>query len=73
MVVQIMQKIIAIGESVFDTVFDENNCPVSSFVGGRIANAAALLGGDGMPVSFETTPITAEIPMVPDPVTGEVH
>ena len=49
---QIMQKIIAIGESVFDTVFDENNCPVSSFVGGRIANAAALLGGDGMPVSM---------------------
>ena len=29
--------------------------------------------GDGMPVSFEPTPITAEIPMVPDPVTGEVH
>ena len=30
---QIMQKIIAIGESVFDTVFDENNCPVFPGVG----------------------------------------
>ncbi|MFR0589640.1 CrcB family protein [Bifidobacterium apri] len=26
-----------------------------------------------MPASFEPTPITAEIPLVPDPVTGEVH
>ncbi|MGN1245882.1 MAG: carbohydrate kinase family protein [Muribaculaceae bacterium] len=47
-----MQKIIAIGESVFDTVYDENNRPVSSFVGGRVANAAALLGSDGLQVTM---------------------
>lgn len=47
-----MQKIIAIGESVFDTVFDTDNRPVRSFVGGRIANAAALLADEGLPVSM---------------------
>ena len=47
-----MQKIITIGETVFDTVFDENNRPVSSFVGGRIANAAALLGSEGLQVAM---------------------
>ena len=47
-----MQKIIAIGESVFDTVFDDDNHPIRSFVGGRIANAAALLASAGLPVAM---------------------
>lgn len=38
-------------------------------VGADVADGTA----NGMPASFEPTPITAEIPMVPDPVTGEVH
>ena len=38
-----MRKIIAIGESVLDTVYSGNQ-PTRSFVGGRIANAAAILG-----------------------------
>jgi len=38
-----MRKIIAIGESVLDTVF-LNGKPVDAFVGGRIANAAAIAG-----------------------------
>lgn len=51
-----MRKIIAIGESVLDTLFI-NNQPVRSFVGGRIACAAASLGALGLPVRFvsETT------------------
>lgn len=40
---------------------------------GTGAGAGAVVAADGMPASFEPTPITAEIPMVPDPVTGEVH
>lgn len=43
-----MRKIIAIGESVLDTVF-EGGRPVKSFVGGRIACAAASLGSLGLP------------------------
>ena len=46
-----MRKIIAIGESVLDTVF-ENRQPVKAFVGGRIANAAASLGMLGINVSM---------------------
>lgn len=46
-----MRKIIAIGESVLDTVF-ENRQPVKAFVGGRIANAAASLGMLGIHVSM---------------------
>ena len=46
-----MRKIIAIGESVLDTVF-ENRQPVRAFVGGRIANAAASLGALGINVSM---------------------
>ena len=46
-----MRKIIAIGESVLDTVYS-NNQPVRSFVGGRIANAAAILGTLGRPVAM---------------------
>jgi len=38
-----MRKIIAIGESVLDTVF-HNGQPVKAMVGGRIANAVASLG-----------------------------
>lgn len=45
-----MRKIIAIGESVLDIQFDCNDKPVKSFVGGRVANAAALLGKEGLPV-----------------------
>ncbi len=43
-----MRKIIAIGESVLDTLF-EGGRPVKSFVGGRIACAAASLGSMGLP------------------------
>lgn len=46
-----MRKIIAIGESVLDTVFRDNH-PVSSFVGGRIVNAAASMASAGMPVEM---------------------
>lgn len=42
-----MRNIIAIGESVLDTVFREGQ-PVKSFVGGRIANALASLSMAGM-------------------------
>ena len=42
-----MRKVIAIGESVLDTLY--KNCqPVKSFVGGRISNAAASLGNLGV-------------------------
>lgn len=46
-----MRKIIAIGESVLDTLF-VNAAPTKAFVGGRIANAAASLGELGLPVSM---------------------
>ena len=46
-----MRKIIAIGESVLDTIFKDSQ-PVRSFVGGRIANAAAILGSMGLPVAM---------------------
>lgn len=51
-----MRKIIAIGESVLDTIFVDNK-PIRSFVGGRIACAAASLGQIGLPTQFvsETT------------------
>lgn len=42
-----MRKIIAIGESVLDTVFSGSR-PLRSFVGGRIANAVASLGAIGI-------------------------
>lgn len=42
--------------------------------GGPTAADGVTAGSDpNMPASFEPTPITAEIPLVPDPVTGEVH
>ena len=44
-----MRKIIAIGESVFHTVFRGSE-PVKSYVGGRIANAASSLALAGLPV-----------------------
>lgn len=43
-----MRKIIAIGESVLDTMFVDGH-PVKSFVGGRIACAAASLGSLRLP------------------------
>ena len=46
-----MRKIITIGESVLDTVFNGNQ-PVRSFMGGRIANAACILGSLGLPVAM---------------------
>lgn len=46
-----MRKVIAIGESVFDTVFNDDK-PVYSFVGGRIANAAASAAMAGLPVQM---------------------
>ena len=46
-----MRKIIAIGESILDTVY-QNQQPVQTFVGGRVSNAAASLGELGLPVSM---------------------
>lgn len=46
-----MRKVIAIGESVLDTVFN-GNVPVKAMVGGRIACAAATLGELGIPVTM---------------------
>ena len=46
-----MRKIIAIGESVLDTIF-RNNKPVKAFVGGRVANAAASLAVAGVPCTM---------------------
>ena len=46
-----MRKIIAIGESVLDTIYSGNQ-PVRAFMGGRIANAAAILGSMGIPVAM---------------------
>ena len=46
-----MRKVIAIGESVLDTVFS-GNVPVKAMVGGRIACAAATLGELGVPVTM---------------------
>ena len=46
-----MRKIIAIGESVVDTVFSGGK-PLAAFIGGRIANTAASLGAMGLPVSM---------------------
>ena len=46
-----MRKIIAIGESVLDTIFKDDQ-PVRSFMGGRIANTAAILGTMHLPVAM---------------------
>lgn len=46
-----MRKVIAIGESVLDTLFVDNQ-PAKSFVGGRIPCAAASLGAMGIPTRF---------------------
>ena len=46
-----MRKIIAIGESIIDTVYRDFK-PVRSFVGGRVSNAAASLGDMGLNVSM---------------------
>lgn len=46
-----MRKIITIGESILDTIY-QNHQPVCSFVGGRVSNAAAALGDLGLPVSM---------------------
>lgn len=46
-----MRKIIAIGESVLDTLYHGAQ-PVKAMVGGRIANATASLGLTGVPVTF---------------------
>lgn len=46
-----MRKIIAIGESMLDTLFS-NGAPVKSHVAGRIANASASLASARLPVSM---------------------
>ncbi len=46
-----MRKIITIGESLLDTIYHGNQ-PSRSFVGGRIANTAAILGTMGLPVAM---------------------
>lgn len=46
-----MRKIIAIGESVLDTLYRDGQ-PIKAMVGGRIANATASLGMTGIPATF---------------------
>ena len=46
-----MRKIITIGESILDTIYQDYK-PVRSFIGGRISNSAAALGDLGLPVSM---------------------
>ena len=46
-----MRKIIAIGESILDTVYGDGS-PLRAFVGGRVSNAAASLGELGLQVSM---------------------
>lgn len=46
-----MRKIIAIGESVLDTIF-RGGKPIEAFVGGRVANAAASLATMGVPCTM---------------------
>ena len=46
-----MRKIIAIGESILDTIYQDYK-PMRSFVGGRVSNAAAALGDLELPVSM---------------------
>jgi fructokinase len=55
-----MRKIIAIGESILDTVY-LNQQPVCSFVGGRVSNAAASLGELGLTVSMVSECCTDEV------------
>ncbi len=47
-----MRRVFAIGESVLDILFDGDDKPVKSFVGGRVVNAAAMLGKQNVPVSI---------------------
>lgn len=47
-----MRKVISIGESVLDTVFDVSGRPVKAMVGGRVSCASASLGELGFPVSM---------------------
>lgn len=55
-----MRKIIAIGESILDTIY-QNQQPVCSFVGGRVSNAAASLGELGLPVAMVSECCTDEV------------
>lgn len=55
-----MRKIIAIGESILDTIY-YNQQPVRSFVGGRVSNAAASLGELGLTVSMVSECCTDEV------------
>lgn len=45
-----MKKIICIGECSLNVVFGADGQPCGSMPGGRIGNAAAILGGEGLPV-----------------------
>lgn len=47
-----MRRVFAIGESVLDILFDGDDKPIKSFVGGRVVNAAAMLGKQNVPVSI---------------------
>lgn len=46
------KKIICIGECALDIVFGPDGTPLGSMPGGRLANAAALLARDGLPVTM---------------------
>lgn len=47
-----MAKVIGIGETVFDIIFDENNQPVSGKPGGSVYNALISLGRSGVEGCF---------------------
>lgn len=64
-----MRKAIAIGESILDTVFLDDR-PTDSFVGGRIANAAASVGESGIPVEMVSECCNDHIG---DIITGFLH
>ena len=65
-----MRKIIAIGELVLDTLFSGGQ-PVKSFVGGRVANAAASLASAGEPCTMVSECTTDRVgDLIIDYLTG---
>lgn len=47
-----MRKVIGIGETVFDIIFDRDNRPISGKPGGSVYNAMISLGRCGVPATF---------------------
>lgn len=47
-----MGRVIGIGETIFDIIFDRNNCPVSAKPGGSVYNSLISLGRCGIDTAF---------------------